>query len=77
MLGEELIKSKKTTSFDLLTVFKGLLWIWKHLKKDPWSKFDVSFSFLCDMIEAFHFITAIENGEKQTRNTVDRNLNII
>ena len=25
LLGEELIKSKKTTSFDLLTVFKGLL----------------------------------------------------
>ena len=29
------------------------------------------------MIEAFHFLTAVENGEQRTRNAVVRNLIVI
>ena len=43
-------------------------------KFTKWSKFVGTFSLSRDMIEAFHFLTAIENGEEWTRNAVDRNL---
>ena len=44
-------------------------------KFKKWLKFDVSF-FVKDVIEAFHFLTAVENGGELTRNAVGRNWNI-
>ena len=45
----------------LLTFFKVILWIWTSLQNDQ----DLMPDFLSsrDMIEPFHFLTAIENGK--------------
>ena len=54
------IETAFPTSFNLSTIFKGILWMWTSLQNDQ----SLTSAFLFhDIIEAFYFLTAIENGE--------------
>ena len=53
-------KSAFPASFDILTIFNRILWMWTSLQNDQ----NLTSVFLFhDIIEAFYFLTAIENGE--------------